>query len=122
MAKRKKSEFEDESFMNDAEDEGGETFAESAGTPANAHAKKLAKQKSALKKSSEPSGAFYMVKNLTKVVKVLVKKSGVFQIYVGSLKRNKAELDAVIARWKKQGEWCEPHEAKAKIEEIRKAL
>lgn len=110
--------------MIDAEDEGGETFAESAGTPANAHAKKVAKAGARAKalSKSEPRGSFYMVKNLTKVVKVLVKSSGVHEVYVGSLKRHKDQLASVIAKWKKDGDWIEPHQYEGKIKEIRESL
>ena len=119
MGRPKKSVMsEDESFMEAVD----ETFAEAAGTPGNAHAKKLAKKASAVKKDSEPRGHFYMVKNQTKVVKVLVKAQGVYEVYVASLKRHKDQLDAAIKKWKKEGEWIEPHQYDEKILSIRKGL
>jgi len=53
----------------------------------------------------------------------LVKHRGVYEIYIGRmLKKHKAALESMIVLRKKKGEWVEAHAAKAKIEEIRKAL
>lgn len=99
-----------------------QTFAESAGTPANAHAKELAKKESAAKKHVEPSASFYTLKGLSKVIKTIVKQRGVFEVYVGNKDRHEENLKVLIESWKKQGLWLEPHQVKEKILAIRANL
>lgn len=122
MAKRKavKNEELEEGFLeSEGEDE---TFADAAGTPGNAHAKKLAKAKSKEEKTDEPRAHFYTMKGAEKVVKIVVKHRGAFEIYVGNLRRHGANLKGLIAVWKKDGEWFEPHQREEKIAELRKSL
>lgn len=117
---------EDDNFMDAGEDESDHgkdvTFADAEGTPANKHAKAKAKEEAANKKKAEPSASFYTLKNLTKVVKIVVKARGVYEIYVGNMKRHAGQLDGLVKVWKKQGEWVEAHERKAKVRELRAAL
>lgn len=122
MAKRKavKHEELEEGFLeSEGEDE---TFADAEGTPGNAHAKKIAKAASKAKLEGEPSAHFYTMKGAEKVVKIVVKHRGAFEIYVGNLKRHGADLKGLIAVWKKGGEWFEPHQREEKIKELRNGL
>jgi len=99
------------------------TFAEAPDAAPVKKAKEVAQKKSRDAKALEPRATFYTMKGADKVVKVLVKHRGVYEIYLGRmLKKHKAALESMILGWKKKGEWVEPHAAKAKIEELRKAL
>ena len=121
MAKRKAVKTEDDflEMENEGEDE---TFADAEGTPGNAHAKKLAKASSKAKLTEEPRAHFYTMKGAEKVVKIVVKHRGAFEIYVGNLRRHGANLKGLIAVWKKDGEWFEPHQREEKIAELRESL
>lgn len=99
-----------------------ETFAESAGLPANKHAKLQAQKDAANKKKEVPHGVFYTMKDANKVIKVKVKLQGVYEVYVGNMKRHKDGLVPAIKNWKAKGAWCEPHEVKDKIVAIRAEL
>jgi hypothetical protein len=101
--------------------EQAKTFAEQDGTPGNKHAKELARMEQALKKREVPRGSFYTAQG-KKVLKIMVKADRVLQVYVGNLVRHKDGLDPVIARWKKEGHWVEPHAVKAKIAALRAEL
>lgn len=101
------------------ENEQEKTFAEAEGLPANAHAKKLAKEKS--KKKKVEQGVFYTQKG-DKVVKMIVKPGRVFTVYIGNLKRHKDGLAGPIKEWQAQGAWVKPHEIEQKIAELKKQL
>ena len=137
MAKKKvvrgKGDVEfDQDFSEDIEDEGGfesgETFVDSEGTPANKHAKELAKQKASDLKNVEPRLSFYTVKGggrdleSGKVVKIIVKARGVYEVYVGNLKRNGEQLQGLVKIWQKEGAWAEPHQVKELVKELRAKL
>ncbi|CAB4170116.1 hypothetical protein UFOVP903_56 [uncultured Caudovirales phage] len=133
MAKKaRKKKLEENEFGEqieiDGEDEssddfiGDESFAKAEGSTANAHAKKLAKRTSVEKKTGEPRSVFYTMKGLYKIIKVIVKARGVYEVYVGSLKRNKVDLETMIKLYKKEGTWVEPHAVKQAIEDGRKGL
>ena len=94
-----------------------ETFEETKGLPANAHAKKLAKAASV--KKDVPANVFYTQKGL-KVLKLISKPGKTVSVYIGNLspKKHKAALETLIAGWKKAGVWLNEHEAKAKMSEL----
>lgn len=128
MAKRraiKHEELEETGFLENeelAEQTEGETFAEAAGTPANVHAKKLAKAGSKAKQDEEPRAHFYTMKGAEKVVKIVVKHRGAFEIYVGNMRRHGASLKGLIKLWQKEGVWAEAHQRKEQIEKLRAGL
>lgn len=101
-----------------------ETFAESKGLPANAHAKTLAKKaaKEKAQKKTRASESFYTTKNPDKIVKIIVNSGAVHEVYVGNAKRHKEHLDVLVKQWKKEGVWVEAHEVKEKISAIRAGL
>lgn len=94
-----------------------ELFVEAKGLPANEHAKKLAKGK----KKAAPAGTFYTVSG-EKVLKKIVKGGKVFSVFIGNKRKHKDVMDPAIEGWKKQGVWCESHQAEAKIEELKKQI
>ncbi len=96
---------------------GDETFAQTKGLPANVHAKKLAQAKS--KKSASVYPVFYTQKGM-KVLKMIAKPGKTLSVYVGNMspKKHKVVLDAMIAKWKKDGVWLAEHEAKDKMSAI----
>lgn len=85
------------------------TFKEQKGTPANEHAKKLAKQK--VKKSKYET---VYSQNGSKIVKVTFKPNGAYQEYIGNYSKKKEQsiLKAEIAKWKKEGVWVDEHSIK----------
>jgi|KBSSwiStaDraftv2_1062776.scaffolds.fasta_scaffold55321_6 hypothetical protein len=95
----------------------GETFAEAKGMPANAHAKKLAQEKSRKAKSSYP--IFYTKKG-QKVLKLIAKPGKTVSVYIGNLspKKHKVALESLIKKWKEDGIWLEEHQAKEKMSAI----
>lgn len=95
------------------------TFAEAKGSESNQHAKKLAKKKSAEKKKAKSSEEYYSVKG-DKVLKYSINDTGLYSIYIGSMKKHGDALKAQIAKWKKDGKWIEPHQLDAKKEEFKK--
>lgn len=99
-----------------------ETFAEAKGVPANAHKKEIAKKEAAQKKTLEPQGVLYTHKKGEKCVKVIVKHQSVGEVYVGNMIRHKDGLGPLIKKWKEEGSWCEPHELKDKIAQVRAKL
>lgn len=84
------------------------SFQESKGMTANEHAKKLAKEKSKVKKPKFKSA--YTQKGF-KVLKVTFKPNGQYQEYVGSLQKKKEAtiLKTEILKWKKEGIWIDEH-------------
>lgn len=113
MAKKKKEstdvydnpELTGGEFSEEELSDEGETFAESKGLPANAHAKALAKQKS--KQKPEEHLAFYTQKG-DKVIKVIVKKRGSHEVYIGNMKRHRSSLEPFIEKWKREGKLTQP--------------
>ena len=123
MAKRSRVSRQDSEFGEPVETEEAEqqeTFADQKGSAANEHAKALAKAKA--KKRVIPSGVFYTLKGAKKVVKVIVKHSGVHEVYVGNKERHKDGLAPLMKQWQAAGAWVEPHAVKEKIAEIRAKL
>ena len=99
------------------------TFSEAQGSEANQHAKALAKAEAAKKAEAAQvkHPTLYSVKK-DKVVKLVVKEDKVIQSYIGNMVRNKAQLEASIANWKKQGVWIEPHQVEEAYRQIREKL
>ena len=97
--------------------EEGIEFKDQIGTPANAHAKKIAQAKSRKKAPTYP--IFYTRKGL-KVLKLILKPGKTVSVYIGSMapKKHKAALEEMILKWSKDGIWLAEHEAKAKCAEI----
>lgn len=121
MAKRKALKVEDD-FLEAGNEGEDETFADAEGTPGNAHAKRLAKAGSKAAKTDEPRAHFYTMKGPEKVVKIVVKHRGAFEIYVGNLRRHGADLKGLIAVWKKDGDWFEAHQREEQIAKLRAGL
>ncbi len=127
MAKRKSKSAEDlNEFEVEALEDGevlpevaDETFAEAKGTPANVHAKKLAKEKS--DKPKAPSGTFYTQKG-NKILQIIVKPHGTHQVFIANAVKHKSMMEGFVKKWKKEGIWAEGFQAKEKIEALRAAL
>lgn len=109
--------------MNDIfEDLANKTFKEQPGTPANAHAKKKAKEKSAREKESKTDLVFFTVKE-GKVLKVKVKKNGAYSEYIGSKKKaSKEEFETNLKKWKSEGVWISEDDYKDKVSELIESL
>lgn len=107
----------------EAKEDAAPTFAEAKGSEANQHAKAIAKKQAAAKKAGIPSEHFFTMKG-TKVLKVIVKKLAVHEVYLGNIKKkaHKQGLDVFIAQAKKENVWVEAHAMKDKIQEIRTKL
>lgn len=103
------------------ESSGDETFAESQGLPANAHAKKLAKEKAAKEKKATPKGVFYTIRG-TKILKVMVKPHGTYTDYIGNMKRHQDGLEPMVKKWKAEGVWVGADSVDAKIKELQSQL
>lgn len=97
----------------------GVPFAEAVGLPANQQAKALARKEAEEKKLAEPQMSFYTVKAPNKVVKQIVKMKGVYEVYIGNLKRHKDGLEPMILKWKEEKMWVEPHLVPEMIKAIR---
>lgn len=128
MAKRRavrnegRDEIEETGFLEAEGEDETLTFAGAMGTPANAHAKKLAKDAAAAKVKKDSRAHFYTMKGAEKVVKVVVKHGGAFEVYVGNLKRHGENLKGLIQVWKKGGEWVEAHQRAEQIAKLRAGL
>ncbi len=89
--------------------------------PKAEHAKEIAKAKSA-KQQLKNSGPVIVSVNGNKVLKYGVTATGVYSSYIGNVKKLGGNFEVVKAKYKKRGEWAEPHELHAKIEELKKSL
>lgn len=90
------------------------SFSENQGLPANAHAKKKAKEKSARAKLAKEEVVFFTSKG-DKILQVKAKSNGSYSSYVGSVKKHKAQFESLKAGWVKDGSWIEPHELESKV-------
>lgn len=90
-------------------------FKDAAGIPANAHAKKLAKEKEKIQKlKSQLVKVFFTIRN-GKVLQITAKPNGAHSSYLASERKYKKSIgadafNAQIAKWKKEGSWVEPHD------------
>lgn len=97
--------------MSDIQD----TFKEMVGLPANEHAKKKAKEKSAKKPAFQKE--VYTIKN-GKILRVVLKPNGAYNTYVDSLKKiGQAKYKVMVDKWLKEGKWVHEHEAEDMFEE-----
>lgn len=97
--------------------EEGQTFAESAGTPANAHAKKLAKSRS---KKKVVNVVVHYSQVGPKVLKFTSKPGKTISTFIGRLNKpdDAQMLKTQIEVWKKQGLWLAEHEREDKMRKI----
>lgn len=85
------------------------TFKEAEGTPANAHAKELAKAKSNAKKVTKPSKTFYTVIG-GKYLQITCTKKGTYSTFIGREKMfSQEQKKAMIRKWEKDGQWVPEH-------------
>lgn len=105
-AKKEEAEFVEENVIGEDADP---TFAESKGSEANQHAKKLVKEKELKEKiAKDVRKMFYSLKG-DKVLQFIVKANGAYQVYIGNKKKFPDMYKAMVAKWKKEGLWVEPH-------------
>lgn len=101
----------------------GETFKESTGIPANAHAKKKAKEKSDAQKSSNKLEKIFFTIKDGKILKIKVKPNGAYSDYVGKKsKLTKDAFEANLKKWKADGQWLSEDDYQDKVSEVQKEL
>lgn len=99
----------------------GKAFKDQAGSPANQHAKKIAKEKAlALKKEKELSKSFYTVKD-GKVLKMTVTLSGVHSEFIKKKSKMKT-YESDLKKWKADGEFIPSENISEEAIKIREEL
>lgn len=95
----------------------GQKYSEQPGLPANAHAKKKAKEK----KQDKASKEIFTVKD-GKLLSVKVKENGSYFSYIGTKKKLGSQYDLMLKDWNKKNLFVNEFDLKEKVEEIRKEL
>lgn len=97
-----------------------ESFKESQGLPANAHAKKLAKEKAEKQKArAKILGVLYVEQN-GKILEIKVKENGVYSNFLGNTsKLSEGELKRIKKEWAENKQLIHIHEIEEKAAEIR---
>ncbi len=93
-------------------------FKDAVGLPGNAHAKKLAKDKASLEKIKAKLQKIFFTVRDGKILQIIAKPNGAHSNYLTSVKKYKKQFgedayQAMIAKWKKDGEYVDPHDDSA---------
>lgn len=94
------------------------TFKEVEGNPANAHAKKKAKEKSVKEKASKSDLVFFTLRE-GKILKVKVKKNGAYSEFIATKsKLKKEQFESSVRDWKSQGCWISEEDYNDKVSSL----